>query len=252
MSTLSVCVVTKNEEHNIALCLESVSFADEIIVVDSFSTDNTVAIAKTYTDKVTQAPYLGCGPQKLRAVALAKQEWVLILDADEQVSPQLATEIQQFIRQDKYGALEIRFQSFFLGKAISFGDWHREYHLRLFKRTSAEIVPRLVHFGINLQGSSKRSVNKILHYSYPNLDTVLKKINAYSTLGAQQLFNDGKKISNLNAIGHAVAAFVRGFIIKFGFLDGKHGYMLAIMNAQCTYYKYMKLIELRNGAAVVQ
>jgi glycosyltransferase involved in cell wall biosynthesis len=245
MSTISICVVTKNEAHNITECLESVAWADEIIVIDSESTDNTVELCKRFTTKITIMPWLGCGPQREKIFAMATCDWVLLLDADERVTNELAKEIQNAIKNGNYNGYEIPFTSYYCGKRIRFGDWMNEKHLRLLKRSHSTIIPRLVHFGIKVDGKIGRLKNKIIHYSFPNITTVINKMHSYSTAGAMHNFNNGKSTSFGSAVGHGLFAFLRGYIFRLGFLDGRHGFMLAVSNAEGSYYKYLKLLELR-------
>lgn len=248
MSTLSVCVVTKNEAHNIVDCLNSVAWADEIIVIDSESTDNTVELCRQFTEKVFISPWKGCGPQKKQVFDMATCDWVLILDADERVTPQLAQEIKAVLQHSKYNGYEIPFKSYFCGKQIRFGDWMNEKHLRLIKRDVGEIIPRLVHFGITVPGKLGKLKGYIMHYSFPNVNVVLQKMNSYSTDGAIHLHQQGRTTSFLSAVFHGAFAFVRGYILRFGFLDGAQGFMLAVGNAQGSYYKYLKLLELQHKA----
>lgn len=247
MQTLSICVVTKNEAHNIVDCLSAVSWANEIVVIDSMSTDNTVELCKKFTDKVIVAPWLGCGPQKKQVFSMATSDWVLMLDADERVTPELAAEIKQVLANPNlpYNGYQIPFQSYFCGKKIRFGDWYNEQHLRLFKRTEGEIIPRLIHFGTKVNGRIGKLTGKIIHYSFPNVTTVINKMNNYSTDGAKHKFSEGKTTSIWSAIGHGLFAFLRGYIFKLGFLDGRQGFMLAVGNAEGSYYKYLKLLELQ-------
>lgn len=248
MSKLSVCIVTKNEAHNIVACLTSVAWADEIIVIDSESTDNTIELCKTFTAKIVIMPWLGCGPQREKIYAMASNEWVLLLDADERVSPELATEIQRTIKQANCNAYEIPFRSYYCGKQIRFGDWMHEKHIRLLKRDACKIIPRLVHFGIEVNGKVGRLRNYITHYSFPNVTTVINKMHSYSTAGAQHLWQQGKRVSFATAVGRGLFTFVRGYILRLGFLDGRQGFMLAVSNAEGSYYKYIKLLELQLNA----
>ncbi len=248
MSNISVCVITKNEAHNIVDCLNSVAWAKEIIVVDSQSTDDTVNLAKTFTDKVYVEPWRGCGPQRERIFSMASCEWVLLLDADERVTPELAQEIHRVLQNPVCNGYEIPFRSYFCGKQIRFGDWLHERHLRLLRRAHSSIIPRLVHFGVKVDGRIGRLQNFILHYSFPNVQSVINKMHAYSTAGAQHFFQQGKTTSYYSAVGHGVFAFLRGYVFKLGFLDGRQGFMLAISNAEGSYYKYVKLLELQRSA----
>ena len=244
MTSLTVCIVTKNEEANIADCLQSVAWADEIVVIDSHSTDRTVEICQQYTKKITLVPWQGCGPQKQQVFAMATAEWVLMLDADERLTPALQQEIQATITNPQFNGYEIPFQSYYCNKRIRFGDWINEHHLRLVKREQAQIIPRLVHFRIEVTGKIGRLTHKIHHYSFPSLDTVIHKMNRYSTDGALHKCQQGERSSVLKAVGHGIFAFMRGYCFKLGFLDGREGFMLAISNAEGSYYRYLKMIYL--------
>lgn len=259
MSKLSVCIVTYNEEKNIAKCLNSVKWADEIIVVDSFSTDNTVSIAKQFTNKIVSKKWEGCGLQKQRATNLATNEWILILDADEVVSLDLQREIQNILKNSTNttangtanstadgtaDGYKIPFKSYYCNKQIRFGDWIGENHLRLFRKKCATVVPRLIHFRIEFSGKIDKLQGYIHHYSFPNLEKVLHKMNQYSTDGAIHLHDKQKKAGLIKAIFRGAFAFFRGYVLKLGFLDGRAGFMLAFSNAEGTYYKYAKLTLL--------
>ncbi len=245
MTTLSVCIVTKNEEHNIEKTLQAISFVDEIIIVDSYSSDRTIEICKKYTNHIYLNVWQGCGIQKKFVLEKASCEWVLILDADEILSTELQKEIQNVIKNPtEYSGFYIPYQSFYLGKAIKFGDWYNESHLRLFKRIKGEIIPNFAHFGLKVDGKLTYLSNKILHYPFPTIETVLNKLNNYSTLGAKDLLKRGAKSNIVIAILHGLFTFFRGYIFRLGLLDGKYGLILAISNAQGTYYKYIKLMLL--------
>jgi glycosyltransferase involved in cell wall biosynthesis len=241
MATLSVCIITRNEEHNIKDCLETIKWADEIVIIDSESTDKTVEIAQQYTNRIFITPYKGCGPQKKQALEMATSEWALMLDADERLTKELQLEIQNTLQNPKYDAYSIPFQTYYCGKAIRFGDWLNERHVRLIKKDKNAIVPRIVHFRINTFGTIGKLKNKILHYSFPTLDKVIEKMNSYSTSGAQHKLQQQKTAGLLTALAHGIFAFIRGYILKLGFLDGKEGFMLAISNAEGSYYRYLKL-----------
>lgn len=251
MSTISVCVVTKNEAHNIVACLSTVTWADQIIVIDSESTDNTVELCRRFTEQVYISPWLGCGPQRAQIYQYATSEWVLLLDADERVTAQLATEIQATINSsENYSAYDIPFQSYFCGQRMRFGDWMNEHHVRLLRRTDCAIVPHLLHFGVQVNGRIGRLRHKILHYSYPNIGSVLHKLQVYSAAGAQNNLQRGKTSSFWSALGHGIFAFLRGYILRLGFLDGQRGFMLAVYNAECSYYKYLQQVELAENSTM--
>ncbi len=248
MTTLSVIIITKNEAHNIESCLRSISFADEIIVLDSGSTDNTVELARRYTDKVQVTDWPGYGIQKERARLLATSDWILSLDADEAVTPALQREIQTTLKNknltSKYDAFEILFRSEYCGKLIRFGDWWNDRQAVLFKKNKGSFSTDAIHERINLTARIGRLKHYIYHKAFPNPEIVIRKMNDYSSYSANHKKNQGKKSSMYTAISHAIWTFIRGYIIRLGFLDGKQGFMLAVSNAEGTYYRYVKLMFL--------
>jgi glycosyltransferase involved in cell wall biosynthesis len=239
---LSIIIIAKNESEHIASCLDSVSWADEIIVFDSGSTDNTVQICKTYTPHVYETDWPGFGPQKQRALNKARGNWVLSIDADELITKELQAEIQHSIQNKKniYG-FEIPRSSSYCGKQIKHGGWSPDYVLRLFQKEYGAFSNSLVHERVIINGTINRLKSPLLHKSYTSLEEVLSKTNNYSSLGAKMLYNKGIKSSLTLAILRAIWTFFRTYIIKASFLDGDHGLMLAISNAEVTYYKYAKL-----------
>ncbi|PCI38203.1 MAG: LPS biosynthesis protein [Thiotrichales bacterium] len=242
MSSISIIVITKNEAHNIEACLQSVSWATEIIVLDSGSRDNTVALAKKFTNNVTvTADWPGDGAQKQRGLHMATGTWILILDADERVTPELKTEILQTITNTSHSGFNIPYQSYYCNQAIHFGDWSHEKHLRLFRRNQANIAANLVHFKVQLTGTTGTMRHKILHYSFRTLEDVLHKVNYYSTDGALLKQQRKQSANFFSALGHGAWTFFRGYIFRLGFLDGRFGLMLAISNAEGCYYRYLKL-----------
>jgi glycosyltransferase involved in cell wall biosynthesis len=245
MTKLSIVVVTKNEAHNIAACLASVAFADEQIVFDSGSTDGTPAICEPFKANVTITPdWPGDGPQKNRALAVAQGEWVLCLDADERVSGMLAKEIVEAIQTTEYCAFDIPYQSTYCGKPIRFGDWRNESHIRLFKRSAAKFTEDIVHCHLDVKGKIGRLKNPIIHHPFHHLGAMLFKLNDYSTQSAKALFAKGRKATLATALSHSIWSFFRGYFLKLGLLDGKEGFLLAVSNAQGTYYRYLKLMYL--------
>jgi glycosyltransferase involved in cell wall biosynthesis len=241
---LSVILITKNEEHNIGDCLASVAFADEIIVVDSGSTDNTVAIARAAGAKVIETPdWPGFGPQKNRALDAATGQWVLSIDADERITPDLADEIHAIVATGPAtaDAYEISRRSWYCGKFIRRSGWSPDYVTRLFKRGKARFTDHIVHERLVADGQVKRLKGHMLHYSFRNYSQVLSKVDSYSTLSAQQAYARGKRASVGKAVLHGWWAFMRTYFFKLGFLDGSHGLALAISNAEGSYYRYLKI-----------
>ena len=243
---LTVIIITKNEESHIAQCLESVKWADKIIVLDSGSSDKTVEICKQFTSHVFETDWQGFGIQKQRALEKATGNWVLSIDADETISPQLRAEIEVAMQSSEFNGYKIPFLSNYCGKQIKHSGWYPDYHLRLFRREAGEFSNDVVHEKIYVKGQIGFLHNPVLHDSYTDLNEVLVKINHYSTLQAQKLFERGAKSSLSKAIFRAIWKFIQTYFIKAGFLDGKHGLMLAISSAEGVYYKYLKLLELQN------
>lgn len=246
--SISVIIITKNEEHAIHDCLSSVSWADEIIVVDSGSTDNTVSICKSHNARVEITyDWPGFGAQKNRALSLATGDWILSIDADERISKELQYEIQSIVKTKRNDqAFLIPRRSSFCGQFINHSGWWPDFVLRLFPndQNEARFSDDLVHERVVFKGSIGALINPIIHISYLDLEEVIVKMNAYSTDGAQMAFAKGKKSSLRVALSHSIWTFIRTYFLKLGFLDGKMGFILAASNAQETYYRYLKLALL--------
>jgi glycosyltransferase involved in cell wall biosynthesis len=239
--TLSVIIITKNEAGSIRDCLESVRFADEIVVLDSGSTDDTMAICREYTDAVHATDWPGFGPQKNRALILAHGDWVLSIDADERVPEALRREILTAIAGAGPDAYRMRRRSWYCGRWIRHSGWSPDYVVRLFRRGRARFADRLVHESVQTDGPVGTLETPLLHYTFRTLEQVLDKVNVYSTAGASALHARGKRGSLSKALLHGIWAFVRTYVLLLGFLDGRQGLMLAISNAEGTYYRYLKL-----------
>ena len=252
--TLSAIVITRNEAHNLHDCLLSMhGLVNEIIVVDSQSTDATVAIAQQHGAKVAQpADWPGFGPQKNRALDLATCDWVLSIDADERVTSELAAEIKQVLQA---GVSDVVYKlprlSSYCGKFIHHAGWQPDYVLRLFKRSTAKFSDDLVHERVVTALPVHALHNHLLHYSYLNFSQVLSKVDAYSSASAKQAYARGKRSSVAGAVGHGAWAFFRTYVIRRGFLDGGHGLALSISNAETSYYKYLKLWQMQQAEEAV-
>lgn len=244
MPLFSVIIITKNEAHNIEDCLKSVAWADEIIVVDSGSTDKTVEICRHYTDKILVTDWPGYGAQKQRALSMATGDWVLSIDADERVTPLLQQEILSVVPTTAFDGFEISFISEYCGKKIRFGDWWNDRQVVLFRREKAQFSSLLVHERIEVQGLIGKLKKPIYHLAFRDLEMVLRKMNDYSSWSAEQKHRQGKKGSLWKGLSHGIWAFIRGYILRLGFLDGKEGFLLAVSNAEGTYYRYLKLSYL--------
>lgn len=246
---LSVIIITKNEAQNIGDCLASVAFATERIIVDSGSTDATVAIARAAGATVIEtADWPGFGPQKSRALAAATGDWVLSLDADERISAALQQEILAAIASPQHDAYEMPRLSSFCGRFIRHGGWYPDRILRLFKRGTAHFTDDLVHEHIVAGSTVGRLSTPLIHYSYRNDEDCLRKLAQYSSLGAQQAFAAGKRSGFAGVLAHATAAFLRCYLFKRGFLDGSAGLMVSLAAFETTYHKYFKLMLLSEKA----
>ena len=244
MPSLSVIIITRNEAANIRACLESVAWADEIIVVDSGSEDDTVDICREFTPHVYVHDWPGFGAQKNRALGYATGDWVLSLDADERVTPELRTEIGVAIHAGRADGFEISRRSSFCGRFMRHSGWYPDYVLRLFRRGSARFSDDLVHERLLVDGSIAQLDCMLLHYAYDNLEEVLHKVNQYSSAGAQMMQQRGRQATLAGAVLRGLWSFIRTYFLRAGFLDGREGFMLAVSNAEGTYYRYLKLMLL--------
>ena len=252
MPTLSVILITRNEEANLADCLASLEgIAQQIVVVDTNSSDRTLDIAKSYGAAIAQPPdWPGFGPQKNRALDLATGEWVLSLDADERLTPALKSEIVTAIHHSAHvDCFAIPRLSWYCGRFIRHSGWNPDYVDRLFKRGSARFSDDLVHERLITSGQVAKLENPMLHYSFMNYSQVLQKIDRYSTASSEQAFAKGKTSTPLKAVLHGAWSFFRTYFLRAGFLDGPQGFTLAMSNAQGTYYRYVKLWHLIREAS---
>lgn len=241
MAKLSVIIITKNEAHNIRACLESVNWADEIIVVDSGSNDGTPDVCRKLGAKVYTHDWPGYGAQKNRALGYASGDWVLSLDADERVTPELHAQLIRAMRETGKEGFYMPRLSQFCGQFIRHSGWYPDHVLRLFKRASGRFSDDLVHESVILQGRSGRLSSPLLHYSYLTGADVERKVEQYSSAAARQMFDKGKTAIRADAPIRAAWAFFRTYCLRLGFLDGTAGFNIARMNARTTYLKYEKL-----------
>ena len=246
---LSVIIIARNEARVIARCLESVAWADEIIILDSGSTDGTVDIARKLNAKVTASEdWPGYGLQKNRAVDLATGEWVLSLDADEWVTPELRADVERVLESPGgHAAFRMPRLSSYCGRFMRHSGWWPDHVTRLFKRGSARFSPDLVHERLIVEGTTGTLKSSLMHEAIVDLDDALNKMNAYSTAGAIMRHRDGRTSSLAAAVVHGLWTFVRTYLLRGGFLDGREGFMLAVSNAEGAYYRYVKLMLLKKG-----
>jgi glycosyltransferase involved in cell wall biosynthesis len=241
---LSVILIVRDEAEVVAECLESVKWADQIVVLDSGSRDDTVAICQRYTDKVQSTDWPGFGPQKNRALAAASGDWVLSIDADERVTPELRAEIDAVLAAPAADAYEMPRLSSYLGQPMRHGGWWPDHVTRLFRRGAARFSDAAVHETVVVEGRTARLKNHLVHLSFRRIEQVVGKMDSYSTAAAAAMAARGKTAGVGSAVLHGFFAFLRTYILRAGFLDGRLGLVLAISNAEGAFYKYLKLAEL--------
>jgi glycosyltransferase involved in cell wall biosynthesis len=246
---LSAIIITLNEEANIAACLDSVAFCDERIVVDGGSTDATAAVAAAKGARVVVRPFDGFGPQKGYALSQAEGDWVLSVDADERVSAELAAAIKEAVVDAGLDGYEVSRLSYFCGRPMRHSGWYPDYVLRLFRRGRGRFTEDLVHERVVCDGRVGRLAGVLHHHSVDRLEQALSRVDRYSTAGAAMMVASGRKVTFASGISHGLWAFLRAYVLRLGFLDGREGFLLAVANAEGTYYRYMKtwLARRRNG-----
>jgi len=248
---LSVVMIVRDEAAVIRRALDSVAWADEIVVLDSGSTDDTVAICRQYTDHVFETDWPGFGAQKNRALSHARGTWVLSLDADEWLSEALAAQIRALLARsddslaDGYTLLRL---SSYCGRYLRHSGWWPDPVLRLFRRDKGRFSDDRVHERVLLDGPVQALQGLLMHESYRSLDQVLDKVNRYSRESALALHARGRRAGLGTAIGHGLWAFFRTYVLRRGFLDGREGFIVAVSNAEGSYYRYLKLMYLAEAA----
>jgi glycosyltransferase involved in cell wall biosynthesis len=250
---LSVTVITRDESANIAAALESVAWADEIIVVDSESTDDTVAQAKRFTERVIVRPWAGYAAQKNFAASLASHDWILSLDADERVTPALAGEIRATLAADpRHGGYRIPRVAFHLGRWIRTTDWYPDDQLRLYDRRAAQWKGAYVHESVAVTGSIGRLRNELQHHPYRDVADHLETIDRYTTLAAREMNAAGRRAGALQIAGHPPFAFLRNYLLRGGFRNGVPGLIISMLNAYYVFLKFSKLWQLQHATGSAQ
>lgn len=247
---ISACIITKNEAHNISRAIKSCNQFEEVVVVDSESSDHTSTIAETMGARCVIQPWLGFGEQKQRAVELCSNDWILSLDADEELTPAIVERIKSLDLSDDAEAFSIKRVSFFLGKPVRFSGWQNDYVVRLFNRTHAHFSSRLVHEQIiGYEKITTLTGPVIKHYSYQSVAEVEKKVDLYSELGAKELLKTRKtKFRSWAIFVKPIFAFIRTFFIRLGILDGLTGFKISLMNTRVTFLKCQKFNQLLKEA----
>ncbi len=241
-------MICRNEEKNIEECLRSVSWCNEIIVVDSFSTDETVKIARAFTDKIYENEWKGFAEQKRFAISKVNCEWVFSIDADERCTAELAKEIADILREANvsYNGFKIPRKSFFLNRWIKHGGWYPNYQLRLFRKNSATLSDRLVHESFLVDGNIPKLKSDLLHYTVTSVSAYISKINTYSDLSAREKFKK-RKMGYVSLLLIPAVAFIRQYIFKGNILDGIGGLMVSRFHMITKTFNSMKIWEIQNS-----
>ena len=250
MPKLTVTVITRNESANIEAALASVDWADEIVVVDAESSDDTVAIARRHTDRVEVRPWAGFSAQKNHAATLASHDWIFSLDADERVTPALADEIRALLASEPASrGYRVPRLSHYLGRWIRGTDWYPDSQLRLYDRRAGEWNGRPVHESVRLNGEPGRLTHDLHHYPYRNISHHLATIDRYTTLAAGQMAADGRTPSIAGVALHPPFAFFRNYILRGGFRDGAAGFIVSVLNSYYVFLKLAKAWEAARGTS---
>jgi glycosyltransferase involved in cell wall biosynthesis len=246
---LSVIIPTFNEEETIEDCLASVAFADEILVVDSFSTDRTVEVARARGARVVQREYGYSAQQKNWAIPQARHEWVLLVDADERVSPELGEEIRDLLARDpRADGYWIRRANHFLGKRIRHCGWGTDRVIRLFRRDVSRYQDRQVHAEIDLPGPLPTLRHPLEHHTFRSWSQYWRKLDLYSEWGARQMLQEGRRTDGAQILLRPTGRFIRMYFLRFGFLEGTHGVILSMLGAFTVYLKHARLWEMQRAA----
>ena len=248
MQKISVAIITKDEEHNIRDCLESVRWADEVVVVDNGSTDNTLKICREYRARVYEEEWKGYSGQKNSAIGKARNEWVLSLDADERVTPDLREEIAGAL--DENSSVDGYFiprKNFFLGRWIKHCGWYPDFNLRLFRKSRGRFAERTVHEKVEIRGRTANLRCPLMHETYRSLSEFFQRMDRYSTLAAREMYQEGRKSGFYDIFFRPPFTFLQMYILRAGFLEGYSGFLLSSLYSFYTFAKYTKLKELRES-----
>jgi len=245
---LSVVIITHNEEDNIGECLDSVKWADEIIVVDSESVDKTDEICRQFGVNFYRERWKGFAQQKNSAIEKATRKWVLSLDADERITPALKREIGEILSgPDRKDGYFIKRKNFFLGRWIKRCGWYPDYNLRLFRRDKGLFGVREVHESVNLDGTAGYLENPMEHHTYKSIEDFIGRLDRYSTLAALELLKENRRYGMHHIIFRPIYTFVNMYLMRFGILEGYYGFILSVFYSFYTFSKYVKLRELQDN-----
>lgn len=248
MSKITAIIPTKNEEHNIVDAIKSIDFADEIMIVDSFSTDDTLKLATPLADTILQRQYKNSASQKNWAIPQAKYPWIFLLDADERVTPKLREEILGMVKKKKgCSSFWIKRQNYFMDKKVRFSGWQGDKVIRLFKRDENKYETKNVHSEIISAGKICMLKNKLMHNTFISKEAYQKKLNRYAKWQAKDYEKNVKKVTPFHSFLKPIIRFIKHYFIQLGILDGYVGFIISLYQAKAVAMRYKYLKEYRNG-----
>ncbi len=242
---ISAVVITKNEELNIKECLETLKWADEIVIIDSNSTDNTKEIAAAYTDKIFLTESDVFSEKRIISFDKCSNDWILFLDADERLTPELQTELKALTPTEDTNGYKINRRNYYFGQWLKHSGVYPDRHIRLFNKQFASITPRIIHEGVEIKGNVGSLTGEMIHYSFRDMTHMMDKINLYSTLEAREKLENNKQISKFGVFTHAFSTFLRVYISRKGFKDGSGGFFISFCYSMVSFLSLLKLLKLQ-------
>ncbi|MEO8512746.1 MAG: glycosyltransferase family 2 protein [Ignavibacteria bacterium] len=242
---ISAVVITKNEELNIKECLETLKWADEIVIIDSNSKDNTKEIASAYTDKIFLSDSDVFSEKRIMSFDKCSNDWILFLDADERLTTELQEELKLLTQTDGTNGFRINRRNYYFGQWLKHSGVYPDKHIRIFNKQNAVITPRIIHEGVEVKGNAGELKGEMIHYSFRDMTHMIDKINLYSTLEAREKFENNKQISKFGVFTHAFSTFLRVYVSRKGFKDGSGGFFISFCYSMVSFLSLLKLLKLQ-------
>jgi len=245
--SLSALVITYDEEANLEQCLESIAWVDEIVVVDAMSSDRTCELAARFTPNVFRRPWEGYAEARRYAISKCHSDWILSIDADERVTPELKTDIEQALKAPEHDGYLVPRKAFFLGRWMKHCGWYPGYVLRLFRKDKARVTERKVHEGMRVDGTVGTLGHPLLHFTYPTVEAYFRRFGRYTSLAAQELHQAGRRPNLADIVLRPFFQFAKMYFAKLGLLDGIEGFVLCVFSGFYVFVKYVKLWQIPRG-----
>jgi len=242
---ISAVVITKNEEINIKDCLETLKWADEIVIIDSNSTDKTLELASAYTDKLFSTASDVFSEKRAMSFEKCSNDWILFLDADERITPELKNEMLSLNPPPGLYGYRLNRKNYYFGQWLKHSGVYPDKHIRLFNKQYASVTPRIIHEGVEVHGTVGELKNDFIHYSFRDMTHMMDKINLYSTLEAREKLENNKEISKFGVFTHALSAFLRVYVSRKGFKDGTGGFFISFCYSMVSFLSHLKLLKLQ-------